>query len=43
MLDAIKGFRQISRDDFDNMTKQFRVYDFLCAYCKLKLGGWGKA
>ena len=37
-LDAIaEGFRQISKDDFDNMSKQFYVYDALYAYCKWKL------
>jgi hypothetical protein len=28
------GFREISRDDFDNMTLQFPVYDALYAYCR---------
>jgi len=28
------GFREISRDDFDNMTHQFPVYDALYAYCR---------
>jgi hypothetical protein len=28
------GFREISRDDFDNMAKQFPVYDALYAYCR---------
>ncbi len=37
-LDALaEGFRQISKDDFDNMSKQFHVYDALYAYCKWKL------
>ena len=27
------GFREISRDDFDNMALQFPVYDALYAYC----------
>jgi hypothetical protein len=37
-LEAIaEGFRLVSRDDFDNMAKQFAVYDALYAYCKLKL------
>jgi len=31
------GFRQISRDDFDNMKQQFPVYTALYAYCKRKL------
>jgi hypothetical protein len=30
------GFRQISKDDFDNMKKQFPTYDALYAYCKAK-------
>lgn len=37
-LEAIAtGFREISKDDSDNMSKQFFVYDALYAYCKLKL------
>ena len=28
------GFRLISRDDFDNMERQFAVYDALYAWCK---------
>ena len=34
------GFREISRDDFENMDRQFHVYDALYAYCRsgLKLG-----
>jgi hypothetical protein len=28
------GFREISRDDFDNMRLQFPVYDALYAYCR---------
>ena len=29
-LEAIaEGFRQITKDDFDNMSKQFYVYDAL--------------
>ena len=36
-LDAIaEGFRQTVKDDFDNMSKQFYVYDALYAYCKLQ-------
>lgn len=30
------GFRQISKDDFDNMKKQFPTYDALYASCKTK-------
>jgi hypothetical protein len=38
-LEAIaEGFRQITKDDFDNMSKQFYVYDALYAYCKRKIG-----
>jgi hypothetical protein len=34
------GFREISWDDFENMERQFHVYDALYAYCRsgLKLG-----
>jgi hypothetical protein len=28
------GFSLISKDDYDNMTKQCYVYDALLAYCK---------
>lgn len=31
------GFSQISRDDYDNMAKQFPVYDALYAFCKSNL------
>jgi hypothetical protein len=38
-LEAIaEGFRQITEDDFDNMSKQFYVYDALYAYCKRRIG-----
>jgi hypothetical protein len=38
-LEAIaEGFRQTTKDDFDNMSKQFYVYDALYAYCKQKIG-----
>lgn len=37
-LDSIAtGFRLISDDDFDNMEKQWPVYDALYAFCKWKL------
>jgi hypothetical protein len=37
-LEAIaEGFRQITKDDFDNMSKQFYVYDALYAYCESKI------
>jgi hypothetical protein len=36
-LEAIaEGFRLITSDDFDNMEKQFPVYDALYAFCCLK-------
>jgi hypothetical protein len=31
------GFREVSRDDFENMERQFPVYDALYAYCKSRL------
>ncbi len=31
------GFREIARDDHDNMAKQFSVYDALYAYCRAEL------
>jgi hypothetical protein len=33
-----EGFRAITRDDFDNMSKQFYVYDALYAFFKAKAG-----
>ncbi len=37
-LNAIaEGFRLITKDDFDNIAKQFYVYDALYAFCKSKL------
>lgn len=37
-LDAIsRGFRLITKDDFDNMAKQFYVYDALYAFFKAQL------
>lgn len=39
-LEAIAdGFRRISSDDFENMRRQFAVYDALYAYCKATLAG----
>jgi len=32
-----KGFRQISKSDYDNMKHQFPVYDALYAFCKMKI------
>lgn len=34
-----KGFRLISRNDYENMSKQFPVYDALYAYCRERLEG----
>jgi len=31
------GFRQISKNDYDNMKHQFPVYDALYAFCKTKI------
>jgi hypothetical protein len=37
-LEAIAdGFRRTSVDDFENMRRQFAVYDALYAYCQVKL------
>jgi hypothetical protein len=37
-LEAIAdGFRRTSSDDFDNMRRQFAVYDALYAHCQAKL------
>lgn len=33
-----EGFRGISKDDFDNMEKQFYVYDALYEFCKMRVG-----
>ncbi len=33
------GFRNITRDDFDNMAKQFPVYDALYDYCRSRVAG----
>jgi len=30
------GFRQISKDDYENMKLQFPAYDALYAFCKMK-------
>jgi hypothetical protein len=32
-----EGFRRISKDDHDNMTKQFPAYDALYAYCQARV------
>jgi hypothetical protein len=31
------GFQAIARDDFDNMKKQFPVYDALYDYCRVRV------
>ncbi len=33
-----EGFRGISKDDYDNMEKQFYVYDALYEFCKMRVG-----
>ncbi len=39
-LEAIAhGFRNIAKDDFDNMRLQFPTYDALYKYCQLKVEG----
>jgi hypothetical protein len=38
-LDSIAtGFKLISKDDFDNMARQFPLYDALYAFCRQKTG-----
>ncbi len=38
-LDSIAtGFKLISKDDFDNMERQFPLYDALYAFCRHKTG-----
>ena len=32
-------FRNITRDNFDNMARQFPVYDALYAYCRARRAG----
>lgn len=32
------GFQAISKDDFDNMARQFPAYDALYAYCRGRVG-----
>ncbi len=39
LVAVAEGFRAITKDDFDNMSKQFYVYDALYEYCKGKTGG----
>lgn len=40
---AATGFREISRDDYDNMARQFPLYDALYAYCRSRLAAIGQA
>ena len=37
LLAIAEGFRLISSDDYENMEKQFPVYDALYAFCCLKV------
>jgi len=36
---AAAGFREVARDDFENMRIQFPLYDALYRYCRDKLAG----
>ncbi len=37
LVAVAEGFRAITTDDFDNMNKQFYVYDALYEYCNMKV------
>lgn len=39
---AAHGFRNLAKDDFDNMRLQFPTYDALYKYCQLKIEGTQK-
>lgn len=39
---AATGFRDMSRDDFENMKLQFPLYDALYRYCSKKIEESGK-
>ena len=39
---AAHGFRNLAKDDFDNMRLQFPTYDALYKYCQLKVEGTQK-
>ena len=39
---AALGFRQIAKDDHDNMRLQFPLYDALYAYCKWRVEQGGR-
>ncbi|HEX9240766.1 chromate resistance protein [Candidatus Bathyarchaeota archaeon] len=42
-LEAVAhGFRNLAKDDFDNMRLQFPTYDALYKYCQLKIEGTQK-
>lgn len=36
LVAVAEGFRVITKDDYDNMNKQFYVYDALYEFCKMK-------
>ncbi len=38
---AATGFREVAKDDFQNMSLQFPLYDALYQYCKNRLEGRG--
>ena len=37
LVSIAEGFRKITKDDFDNMSKQFYVYDALYEFCRMKI------
>ena len=37
LVAVAEGFRAITKDDYDNMSKQFYVYDALYEYCGMKV------
>jgi hypothetical protein len=37
LVAVAEGFRAITKDDFDNMSKQFYVYNALYEFCKMKV------
>lgn len=39
---AASGFRNLAKDDFDNMRIQFPTYDALYKYCQLRVEGTAK-
>jgi hypothetical protein len=36
------GFQALARDDFDNMEKQFPMYDALYDYCRARVATQNK-